>query len=106
MTLEELQKEEKELRTLVAQNIKKQRELNRVLLIELSGMNIGDKVLYRRKEAIICGFTYSPSGKVLFTYKNINKSGSLAKLEKVLYFYDSAKLLQKDFMKPEDFQKL
>ena len=105
MTLEELQKEEKELRTLIAQNIEKQKKLNKLSLVELSGMDIGDKIIYHRKEAVICGFTYSISGKALFTYKNINKSGPLSKLEKTLYFPDYAKLIQKGFMKPEDFQK-
>lgn len=106
MILEDLQKEERELRTLIAQNIKKQKELNRLSLVELSGMNIGDKIIYHRKEAVICGFTYSISNKALFTYKNINKTRSLSKLEKTLYFPDYAKLIQKGFMKPEDFQKL
>ena len=100
MTLEELQKEEKELRTLIAQNIEKQKKLNKLSLVELSGMDIGDKIICYRKEAVICGFTYSNSGKAYFTYKNINKSGSLSKLEKTLYFPDDAKLIQKGFMKP------
>lgn len=103
-TIEQLQQEERQLRSLLNENLKKQREFNELDFIEKKGINKGDVVEWNNgkyKGVVLRVYTFgmTPLGFVVALY---NSNGELGKREIVLY--DSNKTV-KVISKSQDHEK-
>jgi hypothetical protein len=95
--IDQLQQEEIQLRSLLNENLKKQREFNESDFIEKKGINKGDVVEWGRvKHKGVVQRVYNvgvnPFGFVVAIYKS---NGELGKKEMVLYSSETVKVISK-----------
>jgi hypothetical protein len=95
--IEQLQQEERQLRSLLNENLNKQRELIESDFIEKKGINKGDVVEWgkvKHKGVVLRVYTFgmTPVGFVVALYKS---NGELGKREMVLYSSETVKVISK-----------
>lgn len=89
MDINELKKQEEELKILLAENIQKQRELNSVEFCKENGINVGDIVEWeshgKKIKGIVSGFDYSGKSPWCYLVTLFNENGVLGKRERRLW---------------------
>ena len=83
MNIEQLLKQERELRDAILLNSKAQRELNVKDYEERTGLKIGDKVKFGLKKGIIANFSFSDNRVTSFSVNVLRKDGTPGRLIKI-----------------------
>lgn len=104
MTLEQLKAEEEELKEKLKNNKSLQTTIIESDLMLKTGISIGDKIRFFGKDCVVCGFSHSFD--IHFKYRTIIDNGKLGFIEQRISkrHLDNVRVIQKNFMKPEDFQ--